>query len=129
MSSINENLDNLFGKMESFISSKTVVGEPISVGKTTIVPLVDVSFGVGAGSSERTGDKNSSGGGAGFGAKIKPTAVMVIGEHGVQLVNVDNQSGLGKLIDLVPGIVDKVEGFVSGRKDAAQTLDEDFYEE
>lgn len=125
MSSINENLDNLFSKMENFISSKTVVGEPITVGSTTIVPLVDVSFGVGAGSTEKAGDKNSTGGGAGFGAKIKPTAVMVIGEHGVQLVNVENQNGLSKLIDLVPGIVDKVGGFVSGRADSVGEYDEE----
>ena len=34
--------------MEGFLSSKTVVGEPTQIGDTTIIPLVDVTFGVGA---------------------------------------------------------------------------------
>jgi uncharacterized spore protein YtfJ len=126
MSNINENLDALFQKMENFISTKTVVGEPINVGTTTLIPLVDVSFGVGAGSSEKKGDKSGEAGAGGLGAKIKPTAVLVIGEHGVQMVSVETKNGLGRLVDIVPGIVDKVEGFVKnkGNNDYDEYYDE-----
>jgi uncharacterized spore protein YtfJ len=48
---------------------------------------------------------------------MKPTAVLVVGEHGVQMVSVENESGMSKLIDMVPGLVSKVEGFVTGGKD------------
>ena len=41
--------------MDSFLTSKTVVGDPIQIGETIILPLVDVSFGIGAGSF--TGEK------------------------------------------------------------------------
>ena len=40
--------------MDAFISAKTVVGDAIHVGDTIILPLVDVSFGVGAGLSRVT---------------------------------------------------------------------------
>ena len=44
-----ETVNSLFKGMDNFISAKTVVGDAIHVGDTIILPLVDVSFGVGAG--------------------------------------------------------------------------------
>ena len=44
-----ETVNSLFKGMDSFIAAKTVVGEPIHIGDTIILPLVDVAFGVGAG--------------------------------------------------------------------------------
>ena len=43
-------VEALFQGMDGVISSKTVVGDAIHVGDTIILPLVDVSFGIGAGS-------------------------------------------------------------------------------
>lgn len=42
-------VESLFKGMDSFITTKTVVGDAITVGDTIILPLVDVTFGVGAG--------------------------------------------------------------------------------
>lgn len=39
-------VESLFKGMDSFITTKTVVGEAITVGDTIILPLVDVSFAV-----------------------------------------------------------------------------------
>ena len=69
----NNNVDSLFKGMENFITTKTVVGEPIKVSNDTVIlPLVDVSFGVGAGavSKEKAGN---SGGGMGGGLVDKFT--------------------------------------------------------
>ena len=49
--SFESTVSSLFKGMDQFISSKTVVGDAITVGDTIILPLVDVSFGVGAGAS------------------------------------------------------------------------------
>ena len=43
-------VESLFDGMDGVVSTKTVVGDAIHIGDTTIVPLVDVSFGIGAGS-------------------------------------------------------------------------------
>ena len=48
-------VESLFKGMDSFITTKTVVGEAITVGDTIILPLVDVSFGVGAGAGKSGG--------------------------------------------------------------------------
>ena len=50
-----DTVNSLFKGMDGFVSAKTVVGDAIHVGDTIILPLVDVSFGVGAGAFE--GDK------------------------------------------------------------------------
>ena len=42
-------VEALFSGVDGMISSKTVVGDAIHIGDTIILPLVDVSFGVGAG--------------------------------------------------------------------------------
>ena len=43
-------VEELFRGMDGVISSKTVVGDAIHIGDTIILPLIDVSFGMGAGS-------------------------------------------------------------------------------
>ena len=109
MSELNSNLEALFGKMESFVNTKTVVGDAMTIGDVIIVPLVEVMFGVGAGSTDNSEDKNKKQMGAGgLGAKISPTAIMVIQNGTVQLVNVKDQSSVNKLIDMVPGILSKL---------------------
>lgn len=104
-------VDSLFKGMDSFINTKTVVGEAMSVGDTIILPLVDVSFGVAAGAL--SGEAKNNGGGA-MGGKMSPSAVLVIQNGTTKLVNVKNQDGLTKILDMVPDFVNK---FASGKTD------------
>lgn len=108
---INNNLEVLFNKMENFVSTKTVVGEPIHIGEVIMLPLVDVAFGVGSGSRiDNNDDKKSKGAkeGIGLGAKVTPSAVLVIKENTVQFVDVKNKDSLNKLIDMAPSILAKL---------------------
>ena len=110
------NLEILMNKIEDFVSSKTVVGEAVKIGEVTLVPLVDVSVGVGAGGAE-----NGAGGGA-LGAKITPSAVLAISNGSVQLVNIKNQDAVSKLIHMAPGIAAKLNfGSGFGKKDSKDT--------
>ena len=68
-------VEALFRGMDGVISSKTVVGDAIHINGTIILPLVDVSFGIGAGSF--SGEKKERGMG-GIGGKMSPSAVIVI---------------------------------------------------
>ena len=103
-----DTVNSLFKGLDAFISAKIVVGEAIHVGDTIILPLVDVSFGVGAGAFE--GEKKNNGGG-GMTGKLTPSAVLVIQNGSTKLVNVKNQDGLTKVLDMVPDFVDR---FASG---------------
>lgn len=104
-SSFNSVVNSLLGGMEGFLSTKTVVGEPTKIGDTIIVPLVDVSFGVGAGTFR--GEKKDNGAG-GLTGKMSPSAVLVIQNNSTRLVNVKNQDAVTKIIDLVPEVLNKI---------------------
>jgi uncharacterized spore protein YtfJ len=120
-----ENFETLVERLERFLTTKTVVGEPIHIDDTILVPLVDVTFGMGAGSSavskstektkerEKQGDGGFDAGGCGIGAKIAPTAMLVIQNGTTQLINIKAQDSISKIIDMVPGIVSKVPDFIS----------------
>ena len=97
-------VESLFKGMESFITSKTVVGDAITVGDTIILPLIDVSFGVGAGAANA--EKKNNGGG-GMGGKMSPSAVLVIKDGVPKLVNIKEQDGMTKILDMVPGLIEK----------------------
>lgn len=98
-------IDSLMKGMNSVVATKTVVGEATKVGDTIILPLVDVSFGVGAGAT--SADKKNGGGG-GFAGKMSPSAVLVIQNGTTKLVNIKNQDAITKVLDLVPDVVDKL---------------------
>ncbi len=103
----NETVASLFKGMDSFLSAKTVVGEAVHVNDTIILPLVDVSFGVGAGAF--AGDKKNNAGG-GMGGKMSQSAVLVIQNGATKLVNIKNQDTVTKILDMVPDVVDRITG-------------------
>ena len=103
----NETVASLFKGMDSFLSAKTVVGEAVHVNDTIILPLVDVSFGVGAGAF--AGDKKNNAGG-GMGGKMSPSAVLVIQNGAKMVVNIKNQDTVTKILDMVPDVVDRITG-------------------
>ena len=86
-------IESLMKGMNAVIGTKTVVGDATQIGDTIILPLVDVSFGVGAGAS--AADKKNGGAG-GFTAKMSPSAVLVIKNGSTKLVNVKNQDTVTK---------------------------------
>ena len=105
-------VETLFRGMDGIVSSKTVVGDAIHIGDTIILPLVDVSFGMGAGAFN--GDNKEKGGG-GIGGKMTPCAVLVIQNGKTKLVNIKNQDTVTKILDMVPGFVDKFSNKVSAK--------------
>lgn len=100
----NTTVESLFKGMDSFITTKTVVGDAIHIGDTIILPLVDVSFGVGAGAFCEDKKHNAAGG---MGGKIMPSAVLVIQNGNTKLVNIKNQDGVTKILDMVPDFVNR----------------------
>lgn len=99
-------VEALLKGMDTVLSTKTVVGEATQIGDTIILPLVDVTFGVGAGAG--TNDvKSSASGAGGLGGKMTPSAVLVIKDGSVKLVNIKNQDAVTKVLDMIPDLVDK----------------------
>ena len=102
-------LKGVVGELREIAKSETVIGEPISVGNTTVLPVVKLSVGFGAGGGQGEDSKAMSGfgGGGGGGARIEPAGFIIIEDKGVRFL----AAGKGKwdsIIEAVPGIARKV---------------------
>ncbi len=114
VTNFDETVQSLFKGMTNLISTKTVVGDAVHIDDTIILPLVDVSFGMGAGSKntsiadksaeDKRGTKGAIGG---AGVKMSPSAVLVIRNGVTRLVNIKNQDTVTKVVDMIPDLVDR----------------------
>jgi sporulation protein YtfJ len=98
-------------ELERLVSTKTVVGEAVTVGETTIIPVTKVSFGFGSGGGEgkKDGKEEGFGGGGGAGAKIEPVAFIVVSPEGTRIMSVSGKSDIGVLLESIPGLISKVK--------------------
>lgn len=103
-------VEALFKGMDQFVTTKTVVGEAVKVDDAIILPLVDVTCGMAAGSFADNAKQN---GGGGMSAKMSPSAVLVIQNGVTKLVNIKQQDAVTKVLDMVPDFVNK---FTGGKK-------------
>ncbi len=111
-------LEKMFDNFKQLSSSRTVVGEPITVGNRTIIPLIQALMGFGGGGGEgelkdgflkkSKGDSEGNFSGFGGGIKVSPVAVIIIDENGVSFVRVDKGGGVfDKLVDTLPQVIEK----------------------
>ena len=113
--------EELVEAMEHFITTKSVVGEPIKLGDTILLPLADVSFGMGIGMFSK--GENGTGG---VGGKITPNAVLVLKKGSSKIISVKDADGISKIIDMVPDVVNKFGDKVGdkfGKKDKDTNVD------
>lgn len=101
---INCVMESLLKGANALMSTKTVVGEATKIDDTIIIPLVDVSFGVGAGASK---SDRKDGGAGGLSGKMTPSAVLLIKNGQTKLVNIKNQDSVTKILDMIPDLVDR----------------------
>ena len=77
------------GEIEKVLSTRTVVGEPITIDGTTLIPLISVGFGFGAGGGSAKGEAKQkgegAGGGTGGGAWVRPIAMVIIDKGDVRI--------------------------------------------
>lgn len=104
-------VEALFKGMDQFVTTKTVVGDAVKVDDAIILPLVDVTCGMAAGSFADNAKHN---GGGGMSTKMSPSAVLVIQNGVTKLVNIKQQDAVTKVLDMVPDFVNK---FVGGKQE------------
>ena len=101
------------GEIEKVLSTRTVVGEPITIQDVTLIPLISVGFGFGAGGGEGKGEAKQkgegSGGGTGGGAWIRPKAVVIIDKGGVRIEPIRGgvSTAIEKIGEMIPRMVEK----------------------
>lgn len=101
-------------KVKEFTNSETVIGDPITVGETTIVPVSRITMGFASGGIDYAGKKrreqqsanpNNFGGGGGTGVNITPIAFLVISEGGavdiLPITGYEENSSVDKITSLI----------------------------
>jgi sporulation protein YtfJ len=111
-----KNIEGLLGtameKLGGIVNVNTVVGDPIQAGDTTIIPISKVSLGFVAGGGEYGGKEQAEpafGGGSGGGMAVNPVGFLACTNGQVRYIPVNGQDPLDKLVDMTPGLIDKVE--------------------
>lgn len=107
MKNVDDLLKTSMSEIERLLNTKTVVGEPITAGDTTIIPLVSVGFGFGAGGGSGNLTSGEAGEGAGLGTGggggVKPVAVIIIDKNGTRLESI--KGGATAVMDKVVEVV------------------------
>lgn len=119
-----ELLNALFQGLDGFVQSKTVVGEPIVVGNTTLIPLMEVSCGMASGAFMKENQKKEDGGAGAMSSKITPAAMLIIQEGRTKLIRVKNEDAFSKIIDMIPEAIDKITGGSRVTKSAEDLAEE-----
>ncbi len=109
-------VDTAMQKLKSIADGETVVGKPITVGDTTIIPISSVKVGFATGGSDlpTKNPKEQFGGGTGGGVTVEPVAFITISNGDIKLLQMTvNQSKGNALINMVPDVVDKITAAVN----------------
>ncbi|GIP37520.1 hypothetical protein J31TS4_08000 [Paenibacillus sp. J31TS4] len=126
--------------IRDMVDVNTIVGDPVETPDgSVIMPISKVGFGFAAGGSEFSGEQgggtqagvpnghNASvalpfGGGSGGGISITPIAFLVVGNQGVRIVPLDNQTHLmERLIESAPRVVEKIQTMMKGSGTSGMT--------
>ena len=123
---LNEVMKTTMEKLRSMVDVNTIVGDTIVTNDgTTIIPISKVSFGFASGGSDFDSKKEgvNFGGGSGAGVSINPEAFIVVKDGNVKLLPMTAapSTSVDRLIELVPEVMTRVEGYFKNRKKANET--------
>jgi len=109
---VTASIEALMARLDKELSTKTVIGEPIGIEGVTLIPVVDITFGVGAGGGTGQDKEHNGGegGGAGGGARNSAKAAIVIKRDGAVGTLLLSKAGgtLERLIESAPGLIEKI---------------------
>lgn len=106
-------VERVLGELHHILQTRTVIGEPVTAGPVTLIPISKISMGFGAG-----GGEGKSPAGTGGGASVEPIGFIVVHEDGkVEMMTLkEKEVSWGQLVEMVPDAVSKIKNFVDKRR-------------
>ncbi len=102
MAELEDLVKTTLGELREVAKAQSVVGDPVEMGDTKVIPLVKLGFGFGGGgTSGKDGSRSGSGGGGG----VQPVAVLVVRDGEVRLERMSGQSGFSSATNTVADLV------------------------
>lgn len=119
-------------KIKEMVDVDTIIGTPITTPDgTTVIPVSKVTFGFASGGSDfmpRHAQANAPlafGGGGGAGVTVVPVCFLIISpSEGTQILGVNAQASttVDRLVEMIPGAINKVSSFIEGRHGKAEDM-------
>lgn len=142
-------MDSAMQNIKEMVDVNTIVGDAVQAPDgSVIIPISKVSFGLAAGGGEYGGNvditecspgtgknledkliapvKYPFAGGSGAGVSISPVAFIVVSAGNVQLLPITNNTVLEKLVNMVPDLLNKVNGVVTDCLNRKDCCEDDF---
>mgnify|MGYP001347480857 FL=1 len=103
-------LKGVVGELREVAKSETVIGDPITVGDRTVIPVMKISFGFAAGGGQETDEKRGSGfgGGGGGGARVEPAAFIIIDRDEIRVLSAV-KGKWDALLEAIPEVAKKIQ--------------------
>lgn len=115
-------LESTITKIREMLDANSVVGQPIVVDGVTIIPISNISVGLGGGGSDYVSkhpnaQENPFGGGVGAGAKVTPVAFLIIKDGNTRMipVPVPANTTVDRVLEMVPDTLDKIADFIQSK--------------
>ncbi|MFH1700259.1 MAG: spore germination protein GerW family protein [Candidatus Zixiibacteriota bacterium] len=104
-----EVISGIVGELKQIASAETIIGEAVTVGNKTVIPIVKISVGFGAGGGEGEKEKTVGGYGAGGGGGciVEPAAFIIMDESGISLLPA-KPGKIDSIVEAIPGVVSKI---------------------
>ena len=130
---VSELMAETIQKIKEAVDANTVVGEPITAGEVTLIPVSKISLGFGTAGSEIGGKtpkilgENPFGGGGGAGLKIIPVCFLVVTGSMVKVLPVDAapETSLDRVVDLIPDVLNRITGMMEEKKAKKREKDQE----
>ena len=127
---ISDLMTETMSKIKEMVDVNTIIGNPIvAADGTTVIPVSKVSYGLYYIIPNKF-SKQMFGGGSGAGVTVSPVCFLVIGKDGsanILGINAQASDTMDRLVEMIPGAINKVSNFVSGFKgkteDAAEVAE------
>ncbi len=119
MGEVEELVKTTLGEIERILTTKTVVGDPMTIDGNTIIPLVSIGFAFGGCGGWGGRKDDGSGSGAGGGGGVRPVGVIVVSGDGVKVEPIR-----GRMAGVVEAVTEGVGQFAERRRDRKKDADE-----
>ena len=105
-------VSDVMGKIHELADTDTVIGKPIKVDNSTIIPVSKITYGFAGGGSDlpNKSDKECFGGGTGAGVTVQPLGFIVVSEGDVRFLQINlDKSTSSAIVNMVPEVFAKVQ--------------------
>jgi uncharacterized spore protein YtfJ len=105
-------IHTIMDSLKTVATTKSIIGEPVTVADQTIIPICKLCLGFGAGggtgeAKEKVGAGAASGGGGGL--KIEPVAFLIIHADKVSILTTKEPKRFNAIFEAIPTLIEKLQ--------------------